>query len=62
LTQRAWVQVPGCGRHVAKITERMYVQGCIRSPRHLRNGACPSLSAATRTDDDGATSSEDPVT
>ena len=29
--------------HIDKVNERMAMYGCIRSPRHLINGKCPSL-------------------
>lgn len=29
--------------HIKKVNERMALYGCIRSPRHLINGKCPSL-------------------
>lgn len=41
---RSYVPVPGAGRHVAKIDERMRAHGCVRSSRHLIDGRCPSSS------------------
>jgi hypothetical protein len=52
LTQRAWVPIPGSSRHVVKISDRMRANGCIRSPRHLRNGSCPSAGNPPATEQD----------
>jgi len=41
VVRRSYVRVPGDRRHVAKIQERMVEYGCIRSRRHLVDGACP---------------------
>lgn len=35
--------IPGDKLHVDKINKRMEEYGCIRSPRHLLDGKCPSL-------------------
>lgn len=29
--------------HIEKVNARMAAYGCIRSPRHLKDGKCPSL-------------------
>jgi hypothetical protein len=42
---RAYTAVYGDGRHVEKIEARMREYGCIRSKRHLKDGACPSQRA-----------------
>lgn len=42
LRGRVYVAVPGDGWHVTKIQARMREYGCIRSKRHLRDGACPA--------------------
>lgn len=43
LLGRAYVRTPFDGRHRRKMHERMTAHGCVRSGRHLRDGACPSL-------------------
>ena len=42
LRGRVYISIPGDRRHVAKIEARMREYGCIRSKRHLQDGACPS--------------------
>lgn len=43
LTKKPYLKVIGGDTlHIAKIKERMNNYGCIRSPRHLINGQCPS--------------------
>ena len=43
LTKKPYLKViGGDALHIAKIKERMSNYNCIRSPRHLINGQCPS--------------------
>jgi hypothetical protein len=46
-TGRSYIHVPGDGRHVAKIAERMDQHGCVRSVRHLVDGRCPSAEGSS---------------
>lgn len=39
---KPYVHVPGDEMHIAKKMKRMAEHGCIRSPRNLINGKCPS--------------------
>jgi hypothetical protein len=41
--RRPYISVPGDKLHVEKITLRMNEYGCVRSRRHLVNGACPTV-------------------
>jgi hypothetical protein len=45
-TSRVFIATPGSTRHIDKIVARMDEHGCVRSPRHLINGACPSLTTS----------------
>ena len=47
LTNRVFIATPGASRHINKIATRMDEHGCVRSVRHLVNGACPSLNASS---------------
>ena len=40
--RKAYVRVPGDGRHYKKAVGRMHDYGCKRSPRFLVNGRCPN--------------------
>lgn len=42
-----YTSIPGDARHITKMFARMATYGCVRSPRHLRDGACPSLPTST---------------
>jgi hypothetical protein len=35
--------MPGDRQHYRKVMKRMEEQGCVRSPRHLVEGRCPSV-------------------
>lgn len=42
LINKPLVTLPGSRLHVEKISHRMQHHGCVRSVRHLQDGACPS--------------------
>ena len=42
LTGSPYRRVPFAGRHIDKVVARMTDHGCVRSPRHLVDGRCPS--------------------
>lgn len=35
--------IPNLKRNMEKVNDRMSRYGCVRSPRHLVNGKCPSI-------------------
>jgi hypothetical protein len=42
LTCAPYRRVPLAGPHIEKVAARMQEHGCVRSRRHLVDGACPS--------------------